>query len=145
MQAGGLVQCSAESKDVYLPIQAIVTWCLIYIFSHITWYFTMKTFHYTYLKLYLLDLLLISAFPLYWQTGTVWGVIISHTSTQNWCFRFDVTSAHCHLGICCWQLFPPQKSLSECLRFCWKAFKFSLRAEIHITRRHAGMHTHTLL
>lgn len=33
-------------------------------------------------------------------------------------------------------------SLSERFRFCWKAFKFSLWVEIHITHRHIGMHTH---
>lgn len=51
-----------NQKTPICPSRPWVIQSLIYIFSHITWSFTTKTFHYTCLKLYLLDLLLISAF-----------------------------------------------------------------------------------
>lgn len=68
----------------------------------------MQTFNYTCLKSPRFDSNW-CFFLVLTETDSIWVVIISRRSTQTGkCFRFDVTTAHCHLGICCCQLFPLQ-------------------------------------
>lgn len=148
VHAWGLIHCSAGSRERHLFASIghskrafASTWSLIDTFWHITWYFAMKTFYYTCLKLYLLDLLLISAFSLHWQGQTVSeeSLFLIQVHKTGKCFRFDVTTAHCHLGICCCQLFPPQT-------LCQSAYVFAGRLSSSLSKlkstSHTGMHTH---
>lgn len=141
----GLIQCSAESRERLLfaslghsKYASAWTWSLIYAFSHLTWYFAMKTFNYTCLKSPRFDSNW-CFFLVLTETDSIWVVIISRRSTQTGKrFRFDVTTARCHLGICCCQLFPPQT-------LCQSAYIFagelsSSLCELKSTS-HTGMHT----
>lgn len=143
VQVWGLIQCSAESRERHLFASLdhskhafARTRSLIYTFSHIMWYFAMKTFHYTCLKLYLLDLLLISAFPLHWQKQSVSeeSLFLTQAHKTGKCFRFDVTAAHCHLSICCCQLFPPQT-------LCQRAYVFAGRLSSSLCELKSTSHT----